>query len=556
MNRKFHQDYADSVSHFCQSIPPELGISTQEVDAYFRACALCLWAGTPGRGGGLAAISQIYTSQPVRFTDGQFEKAISYYRENPGYTVGVPEFFQKLVTDDLRRGTSNSRTFAEIQKNLLMLFAACDGDFSFGESRRITLLYHQLTEVCGKAGVSAITLTPGPDHYLGGIRRSHEEAARELNDIMDEFSRVISRDKSRSLYGDFFGTPDQTPNQKPSQSPGFSPLDPLPVSPQPEETDPVEEKPAEEAAGSGDAGATETPQPPKPTLEEAMAELDSLIGLDVVKKDVDSLVNLVKVRTLRKERGLKCPELSLHLVFSGNPGTGKTTVARIVGKIFSALGLLSKGHLIEVDRSGLVAGYVGQTAIKTQEVIQKALGGVLFIDEAYTLAPENADKDFGQEAIDTILKAMEDYRDDFVVIVAGYASLMPRFIDSNPGLKSRFNKYLFFEDYNGEQLYEIFLRRVKSNDYRLDEKADQSIREHLEELYEDRDENFGNARDVRNLFERIVANQANRVAALAAPTDEDILTITTADLEGVVDLHLPHAAAGETGAAEEKETEE
>ena len=286
-----------------------------------------------------------------------------------------------------------------------------------------------------------------------------------------------------------------------------------------------------------------------------MAELDSLIGLDAVKKDVESLVNLVKVRTLRKERGLKCPELSLHLVFSGNPGTGKTTVARIVGKIFSALGLLSKGHLVEVDRSGLVAGYVGQTAIKTQEVIQKALGGVLFIDEAYTLAPENADKDFGQEAIDTILKAMEDHRDDFVVIVAGYASLMPRFIDSNPGLKSRFNKYLFFEDYNGAQLYEIFLGRVKSNDYRLDEKADQAIREHLEELYEDRDENFGNARDVRNLFERIVANQANRVAALAAPTDEDILTITTADLEGLVDLPLSPGAEG-TEAAEEKETEE
>ena len=201
MNRKFHQDYADSVSHFCQSIPPELGISTQEVDAYFRACALCLWAGTPGRGGGVAAISQIYTSQPVRFTDGQFEKAISYYRENPGYTVGVPEFFQKLAENDVRRGTSNSRTFAEVQKNLLMLFAACDGDFSFGESRRITLLYNQLTEVCDKAGVPAITLTPGPEHYLGGIRRSHEEAARELNDIMDEFSKVISRDRSRSLYG-------------------------------------------------------------------------------------------------------------------------------------------------------------------------------------------------------------------------------------------------------------------------------------------------------------------------------------------------------------------
>ena len=282
-----------------------------------------------------------------------------------------------------------------------------------------------------------------------------------------------------------------------------------------------------------------------------MAELNALIGLEAVKKDVDSLVNLVKVRTLRKERGLKCPDLSLHLVFSGNPGTGKTTVARIIGKIFSALGLLSKGHLVEVDRSGLVAGYVGQTAIKTQEVIQKALGGVLFIDEAYSLAPENADKDFGQEAIDTILKAMEDHRDDFVVIVAGYASLMPRFIDSNPGLKSRFNKYLFFEDYNGAQLYDIFLARVKSNDYRLDDGAAQAIREHLEELYEDRDKNFGNARDVRNLFERIVANQANRVAALESPSDEDILTITTADLEGLVDLPLTGESAADKTEAEE-----
>lgn len=552
MNRKFHQDYADSVSHFCRSLPPELGFSTQEVDAYFRACALFLWAGASGRGGGVAAISQIYTSQPVRFTEGQFEKAIRYYRENPGYTVGVPEFFQKLAEDDVRRGTSRSRTFAEIQKNLLMLFSACDGEFSFGESRRITQLYNQLTEVCGKAGVPAITLTPGPEHYLGGTRRSHDEAARELNDIMDEFSKVISRDKSRSLYGDFFGTPEQ----KPSQPSGRSPLDPLPVSPETEGPSPAEEGVSGTEAGSGGTGTEEAPQPPKPTLEEAMAELDGLIGLEAVKKDVDSLVNLVKVRALRKERGLKCPELSLHLVFSGNPGTGKTTVARIIGKIFSALGLLSKGHLTEVDRSGLVAGYVGQTAIKTQEVIQKALGGVLFIDEAYTLAPENADKDFGQEAIDTILKAMEDHRDDFVVIVAGYASLMPRFIDSNPGLKSRFNKYLFFEDYNGAQLYEIFLGRVKSNDYRLDDKAAQAIREHLEELYEDRDENFGNARDVRNLFERIVANQANRVAALAAPTDEDILTITTADLEGLVDLPLSAPSAEEAKKAGETETEE
>ena len=549
MSGNFHQDYADSVGHFCRSLPPELGISDQEVDAYFRACALYLWAGEGGGNGGAAAISQIYTSRPARFTAGQFDRAIAYYRDNPGYTVGVPEFFQRIAADDVRRGTSHSRTFAEIQKNLLMLLAACDGDFSFGESRRITRLYDQLTEACGQAGVPAVTLTPGPEHYLGGARRSRGEAARELNAIMDEFSQVLSRDKSRSLYGDFFGTPGE-----PSRPSGRSPLDPLPVSPEPEGPAPAEEAPA--GGETGGAGTEEAPQPPRPTLEEAMAELDGLIGLEAVKKDVDSLVNLVKVRELRKTRGLKCPDLSLHLVFSGNPGTGKTTVARIVGKIFSALGLLSKGHLVEVDRSGLVAGYVGQTAIKTQEVIQKALGGVLFIDEAYSLAPENADKDFGQEAIDTILKAMEDHRDDFVVIVAGYASLMPWFIDSNPGLKSRFNKYLLFEDYNGAQLYEIFLSRVKGNDYRLDEEAARAVREHLEELYEDRDENFGNARDVRNLFERIVANQANRVAALAAPTDEDILTITAADLEGLVDLPIAVPLSEGTEKAGETETEE
>ena len=275
----------------------------------------------------------------------------------------------------------------------------------------------------------------------------------------------------------------------------------------------------------------EPPKEPEPTLEELLAELDGLCGLDRVKKDVKSLINLVKVRKLREEAGLPVPPMSLHLVFMGNPGTGKTTVARLLAKIYHAVGVLSKGQLVEVDRSGLVAGFVGQTALKTQEAVQKAIGGVLFIDEAYALVNAESANDFGHEAIEVILKNMEDHRKDLIVIVAGYTDRMERFIHANPGLESRFNKYFFFEDYDGGQLMDIFRSMCKKNGYTLSEEGGRFVEKDLRELYDSRDENFGNARDVRNLFEQAVARQADRVSQLEEPTKEQLMELRPEDLE-------------------------
>lgn len=267
--------------------------------------------------------------------------------------------------------------------------------------------------------------------------------------------------------------------------------------------------------------------------DDLFSELENLTGLQEVKKEVSSIINLLKLQKIRKEKGLPELPISRHLVFSGNPGTGKTTVARLLAQIYHELGVLSKGQLIEVDRSELVGGYVGQTAIKTQGVIQQALGGVLFIDEAYTLARGNDSNDYGQEAIDTILKAMEDHRDNLVVIVAGYPDLMERFVNSNPGLKSRFNKYIYFEDYTPEELLEIFDSMCKKSGLTATQDTRDLVLKHFEKEYANRNETFANGREVRNFFEKTVVNQANRLAQESYIDDEDVATLTAEDISKV-----------------------
>ncbi len=273
------------------------------------------------------------------------------------------------------------------------------------------------------------------------------------------------------------------------------------------------------------------------SLEEMLAELDSLIGLDGVKREVRTLINLIKVRGMRREHGLKIMDMSFHMVFTGNPGTGKTTIARLIARIYRKLGFLSKGQLIETDRSGLVAGYVGQTAGKVTEVVTSALGGILFIDEAYALARKGMDNDFGREAIDTLVKLMEDNRDDLVVIVAGYTDEMHDFLTSNPGLISRFNKYIDFPDYTDDELMAILAMNAKKQGYAVAEEANAVVREMLSRMTLGERMDFGNARGMRNTLEKLVQEQANRLAAETGEVTREMLELLTeADARAALEM--------------------
>jgi len=270
----------------------------------------------------------------------------------------------------------------------------------------------------------------------------------------------------------------------------------------------------------------------EPLAGDPYKELDELIGLNKVKQEVRSLANFVKVQKQREKQGLKTAKVSYHLVFYGSPGTGKTTVARIVGRIYKDLGVLKKGHTVETDRGGLVAKYMGQTALKTDTIINQALDGVLFIDEAYSLVPEDGNgSDYGQEAISTLLKRMEDNRDRLVVIIAGYKNEMQRFIDSNPGLQSRFNRYIDFPDYTGLELSEIFKMYMKKNQYTLAADAEDYLKQKFEDVVAHKDRNFGNARYARNVFEKAIQAQANRLSGQKDLSKEQLTELTADDLK-------------------------
>ncbi|MFJ7666755.1 AAA family ATPase [Lysinibacillus sp. NPDC097195] len=264
-------------------------------------------------------------------------------------------------------------------------------------------------------------------------------------------------------------------------------------------------------------------------INKLQAQLDGLVGLPNAKKELHNLINFIKIQSLRVDHGLTSFPITYHLVFSGNPGTGKTTVARIIGQIYKHLGVLSSGHFVETDRAGLVAGYVGQTALKVQEVVKKATGGVLFIDEAYSLINDKQDA-FGKEAIDSLLKAMEDLRDDLVIIVAGYTERMEEFLQANPGFKSRFNHFVQFDNFSTDELYEIFATLCKNNDYRYGDTFAQQMKTQLNQIPVESIPNFSNGRYIRNVFEKLVTIQSNRLIQQHNISRDELMEFTDSDI--------------------------
>lgn len=466
--QELHKTYINNMEAFYKVAGRGLA---GEIDRLVSLCARQLWQHSGG-------ISQAHVdSINVLYSKGEARPSWLLWELTRAVCDSgsflPPLFFWALVDEDVSRDRDASRLLIRVLTNILLYLAAVEDEISYAQAKYIRQCTESLAAICDAKGVKK---SKAPLDAMDFVTNSEPS-----------FTQKHQLVKTPGPAGDKAGDPAEKPRRERD----------LPVE--------------------------------KPDLDELTRQLDELTGLGAVKKDVKGLVNLMKVRRLRQANELPVPPMSLHLVFMGNPGTGKTTVARLLAGLYAAIGVLSKGQLVEVDRSGLVAGYVGQTAIKTAKVIDSALGGVLFIDEAYSLA-SGGDNDFGREAIETILKAMEDNRHDLVVIVAGYDRPMEKFLSSNPGLESRFNKYIYFPDYTGDELFEIFTGLCQKHNYVLANDALEQAREMFSSQYESRDDNFGNGRDVRNIFERMVSNHANRVAGIEDASKEDLINVLALDL--------------------------
>jgi len=500
---------------------------SNEFEYYIETAILRIWSAN-GR------YSEDY-GKAIEAISGKSRTAVQITRAmldstEPAEISKIPSFFDRMVFDDFESGSHHAKDFVGDLKSLLAGAAFINGDFTIEESNMLSTELKKLMTFAISKGVKV-------DYATGRIREkvtplkdssyvdpgAQAEVSAEL--IFDALDRDFLRPGGRS--GDKPGA-GSSGEKDPSDLPGLNSS----IFDQPsggsgggksgggQNNGPggnsggnSGSNPTEVAAGDPALQSTVEVKEDTRTMEELMAELDALVGLKGIKEDIRSLMNFITITKLREERGLSVPTISYHLVFTGNPGTGKTTVARLVAGLYHRIGILPKGQLVETERSQLVAGYLGQTALKTADVIRQAMGGVLFIDEAYALVNDDQDT-YGKEAIETILKAMEDHRDELVVIVAGYTELMHKFIESNPGFRSRFSKFFEFPDYTGEELLQIFLTFCKKNGYHLTEEAEAYLLLEFNDMYEHRDSHFGNGRSARNIFEKAINQQANRLAGV------------------------------------------
>lgn len=480
MNSEYLQDlhdtYKQTIDSFTKSYPKADKELIRQIDNYSRACAMYLWNAfdTPVDICVLA-INEIYSDKAgrVEYSEAHVKAAMDKLSTR-SYSMPVPKFFFELIENDKKTGENISSRLAACFQIMDITYALIDGTLTQEEADIIEALQKDLVKACREKGIEPYASSVNPRQF---VKPKHEEnlivTAGEAASGSKGQKKIVNSERKTSVP------------KKQSEVPA--------------------------------------------SAKASMDELDTLIGLEKAKREIHEVSDFAKVQKARKEQGLPVSEVSFHLVFTGNPGTGKTTVARLVAQIYKDLGIVSKGHLTEVSAKDLVAGYVGQTAIKTGEVIEKALGGVLFIDEAYTLLDKTG-QGYGQEAIDTLLKEMEDKRGDFAVIVAGYDDLMHEFINSNPGLKSRFNKYVHFDDYTPEEMYRIFELLCKKGAYQISDEAKELIKKHFESLSEKADDSFANGRTVRNVFESIISKQATRIATEKNKTKELLSTIEGEDV--------------------------